>query len=90
MRLERSIRRAVPLRSRMGCVNLHRIAHRPQPSYAGAMNAALDTLEQALDALESAVDRLEAQAGSGTDHKLRAEVAEVIAELDAMLGKNRG
>ncbi|MBX9728632.1 MAG: hypothetical protein K2X31_06985 [Sphingopyxis sp.] len=54
------------------------------------MNAAIDTLEQALDALELAVDRLEAQAGSGPDHKLRAEVAEVIAELDAMLGKNRG
>lgn len=90
MRLTRSIRRAVPLRSRMECVNLHRIARRPQPSYAGVMNGALDTLEQALDTLESAVDLLEAQAELGPDPKLRAEVAEVIAELDSMLEKNRG
>ncbi len=55
------------------------------------MNGSLDKLEQALDALETAVERLEARTDNGTnDQRLRAEVAEVIAELDAMLGAHRG
>lgn len=55
------------------------------------MHGALDQLEQAIDALESALDRLESRpAASSDDARLRAEVAEVIAELDNMLGSHRG
>jgi hypothetical protein len=75
----------------MGCVNLRRIARGIGPSYAGVMNGALDRLEQAIGTLEAAVARLEAQGDiGGSDARLRAEVAEVIAELDAMLGAKRG
>lgn len=75
----------------MGCVNSGRIACTAPVSYAAVMNGALDNLEKALDALEAAVGQLEAQDHGGVhDARLRAEVAEVIAELDAMLGTDRG
>lgn len=90
MRQSRPIRRAVPLRVRLGCVNTGRIARNPALSYASLMSGALDNLEKALDALEAAIGQLEAREHSGgADTRLRAEVAEVIAELDAMLGTNR-
>jgi hypothetical protein len=55
------------------------------------MNGALDNLEKALDALEAVIGRLETQDHGGkADARLRAEVTEVLAELDAMLGTSRG
>ncbi len=59
-----------------------------------AITLALDRMQRALDRLESAVEaKVSAPAPTVTDtrdEKLRAEVQAVIAELDRMIGGQRG
>ncbi len=58
-----------------------------------AISEALDRLNHALDRLESVVETVvsaPAPLADGRDDRLRAEVQAVIAELDRMIGGQRG
>ncbi len=58
-----------------------------------AISEALDRLHHALDQLESVVEAVvstPAPLSDGRDDRLRAEVQAVIAELDRMIGGQRG
>ena len=58
-----------------------------------AISEALDQLNQALDRLESVVETMVSAPvplADGRDDRLRAEVQAVIAELDRMIGGQRG